>query len=280
MKYLFSAFVLSLIGQTAFSQDAVEPKPVKVPFMLMPSGHFLVTVKVNDKGPYKLIFDTGAPTMLVNNRLAKDSGMLDKKDKPPLFSPFGAMPAMNAKTFEIGPLKAENVPMIVMDHPTVQAFSDHYEKDHGKIDGIVGFPFFSKYKMTVDYQAKELTMTPNNFVPVDVMDALMKTVLGGGADKAKPKVAAPAGQWGIVVDKEAKDENEGVTIKVVMPGSAAEKAGVKVGDRLLTLGGRWTDSVNDTYQAASYSKAGKAVPIKLKRDGKEMTLNVTPASGL
>ena len=52
-----------------------------------------------------------------------------------------------------------------------------------------------------------------------------------------------AGQWGLVADKDKDDEEAGVTIKEVMPGSAAAAAGLKAGDRLLTLDGRWTDSL-------------------------------------
>jgi hypothetical protein len=247
----------------------------------MPTGHFIVQVKINDKGPYKLIFDTGAPTMLINNRVAKESGILDKKSSPPLFSPFGAMgPGLKAKTFVIGPLKATDVPVMVMDHPTVQAFSNAFRKDQGPIDGIVGFPFFARYKMVVDYQAKELTFTPNGYKPGDVMESMMKMLMGGGPDKGKPKVVAAAGQWGLVVEKDAKDEDAGVTVKTVMEGSAADKAGVKSGDRLLTIDGRWTDSVGDTYQAAGHVKAGQAAPVVVKRGGKEVTLTVTPLSGL
>src|SRR4029079_16119299 len=53
--------------------------PIKVPFELLPSGHFLVDVTLNGKGPYKLIFDTGAPLTLLNNRIAKDGGVNKKK---------------------------------------------------------------------------------------------------------------------------------------------------------------------------------------------------------
>ena len=45
---------------------------------------------------------------------------------------------------------------MVMDHPTVEAIS----KTVGPIDGIVGFPFFARYRMTLDYQAKKLTFVP------------------------------------------------------------------------------------------------------------------------
>jgi hypothetical protein len=257
-----------------------DEKPVKVPFVLMPTGHFLVDVKLNDKGPYKLIFDTGNPTMLINNRIAKESGVVDKKTTAPLFSPFGAMgPGLKAKSMSIGPLKAENVPVMVLDHPTVKMFSDHFMKDHGPIEGIVGFPFFARFKMVVDYQAKELTFTPNGYKPGDVMESMMKMLLGASDNKGKPKVVAASGLWGLVVDKDAKDEEAGVTVKTVMAGSAAEKAGLKEGDRLLTIDGRWTDSIGDTYQAAGFVKLGKSAPVVVKRGGNEMKMLVKPTSG-
>ena len=51
-----------------------------------------------------------------------------------------------------------------------------------------------------------------------------------------------------------------MTIKEVLPGSPAAAAGLKVGDRLLTLDGRWTDSLADLYTAAGYVKPGETVP--------------------
>jgi S1-C subfamily serine protease len=55
---------------------------------------------------------------------------------------------------------------------------------------------------------------------------------------------------------------------------------VKAGDRLLTLDGRWTDSVADCYTAAGFVKAGTAVTVVVKRGGKEKELTVKPAAGL
>jgi hypothetical protein len=283
MRYLICLFlcgslVLPARAEKPSQSKVDESKPITVPFILMPTGHFLVTVKLNEMGPYKLIFDTGAPTMLINNRIAKDSGVLDKKANSS-FSPFGAMNAVKVKSMEVGRLKADNISVIVMDHPTVKAFSDYFKKEHGPIDGIVGFPFFARYKMVVDYQAKELTFTPNGYKPGDVMEAMMSALIGN-PNKGKPKVVGAAGQWGMVVEKQPKDEEEGVTIKTVVPDGPAAKAGIMEGDRLLTIDGRWTDTVGDTYQAAGFAKPGKLVPVVVKRDGKEKKFMVMPANGL
>ncbi len=183
------------------------------------------------------------------------------------------------KELQVGDQAVQNVTAIVMDHPTVQAISHAFEKKlGGPIDGIVGFPFFSRFKMTLDYQAKTVTLVPNGYKPTDVMEALMAALTTATADE--PKMLAPAGQWGMSAEKAADDADAGVTIKDVLAGSPAAAAGLKAGDRLLTLDGRWTDTLVDLYTAAGYVKPGATVAVVVTRDGKEMTLKVKPASGL
>jgi S1-C subfamily serine protease len=82
------------------------------------------------------------------------------------------------------------------------------------------------------------------------------------------------------VTKDSKDEDFGVTVKQVLPDSPAAAGGLKVGDRILTLEGRWTDSVADCYRAASYVRAGTAARLVVLRDGKEVELTVKVAAGL
>ena len=71
-----------------------DERPVVVPFELLKSRHMAIQVKINDKGPYRLIFDTGAPTNLVNNKVAKESALVGKNDRGGL-ALFGAAPTPN-----------------------------------------------------------------------------------------------------------------------------------------------------------------------------------------
>src|SRR5262249_45773965 len=240
------------------------------------SGHIAVQIKVNGKGPYRVIFDTGAPISLLNNKIAKEAGLLKDAEKP-FFNLFGTMGQVSVKSFQVGDLKAENVNTIVMDHPTIDAIS----RVLGPIHGIVGFPFFARYKMTLDYKAKELTFVPNGFEPPDVMEALMAgmMIMSGNA-KAPTQVVAPAGQWGMVIREDAASKGEaGVKVTKVYPNSAAAKAGIKEGDRILTLDGRWTDSMADLYTAAGYARAGVESKVVIQREGKELEVKVKPTSG-
>src|SRR5258707_5794048 len=111
---------IALTACPASRADTPEKKPVAVPFEMLVTRHITVMVKVNGKGPYKLIFDTGAPMMLINNKVAKEAGLL--KDGKPAFSLFGAAEA-KLETVEVGEQKAENVGAMIMDHPTVEAIS-------------------------------------------------------------------------------------------------------------------------------------------------------------
>ncbi|MGL4551400.1 MAG: PDZ domain-containing protein [Gemmataceae bacterium] len=272
MKTLRILALAALAAGAASADDkSSAAKPVVVPFETLKSGHMAVQVKLNGKGPYLLIFDTGAPTSLINNKLADEAGLFKGKLKTP-FAPFGSQGAVKIKRMEVGTQVAEDIDAIVLDHPTVDALSRAVEKP---LYGIVGFPFFARFKLTLDYKAKTMTLVPSGYKPPDVMNAMMAGLLGGGY-----KTLAPSAQWGLVASKDAGDEDDGVDVKDVIPGAAADKAGLKRGDRLLTLDGRWTDSMADLYEAAGFVKPGETAVIKVKRGGKEVELKVTPAKGL
>lgn len=275
------SLALLLVGVVGFAEEkkgtkeieTKKPKTVTVPFELLASGHMSVKVKVNGKGPFELIFDTGAPMTLVNNKLAKEAKLLDGQDKP-LFSLFGASSEpVKIEELSIGEAKVSGTTAMVMDHPTVDALAQALKKP---IHGLVGFPFFAQFRMTLDYKAKTMTLTPNGYKPVDVMREMQQMILSG----VPVKTLVPAAQWGLVCGKEKNDEEDGVDVKGLLPGGAAEKAGLKKGDRLLTIDGRWTDSIADLYEAVEKVKADTKVKVKVKRDGKEVVLTVTPAKGL
>ena len=99
------------------------PEPVTVPFELLLTKHIVIEVKINGKGPYRVIFDTGAPVSLINSKTAKETGLLSKNATASLFNFFGPVEQAAIRTLEIGGLKARSVPVIVMDHPTVEMMS-------------------------------------------------------------------------------------------------------------------------------------------------------------
>jgi Aspartyl protease/PDZ domain len=283
MRFLLIGPLALVVAGTAWG---VEPKsePVTVPFEMLHkgrliSGHMAIQVKINGKGPYRLIFDTGAPVMLLSARVGKEAGLFDGTRKQPPPTGFMMPGQVRVAKLEVGAVAAADLNAIVIDHPTVKAIAEVF----GPIDGIVGFPFFARYRTAIDYQAKTLTLTPNGFQPADVMQTLLATFMSPARQRTgppPPRVLAPAALWGLRVEKANDDRSPGVAVAAVFPESPAGRAGVKPGDRLLTLDGRWTDSVADCYLATEDVKPGQPAEILLRRDGKEVKLTVTPTAGL
>ncbi len=282
MRTVLAPILAALVAFTPWAVATPVEKPtntgaekrIVVPFELLKSRHMAIQVKINGKGPYRVIFDTGAPTNLLNNKVAKEAGIIGKKEPTGFFG--SSLGAKKIKTFEVGGVVLKDMQTMVMDHPTVAAIADVV----GPIEGLIGFPFFARYKMTIDYQKKEMTLIPSDFHPTDTMQAMMSTLMGASGKKPEPTVLAPAAVWGFAVDKEKGDEAEGVKVTEVLVKSPAATGGLKVGDRLLTLDGRWTDSVSDTFLAATTAKPGKPATLVVKRDGKKVKLTITPAKGV
>lgn len=257
---------------------AEAAETIRVPMTMLPSRHFLVKVMIEGKGPFQLILDTGAPLTIVNSKTAKAAGLTKKEGGGGIFDLFGGVNQVNIGKLQVGDVIAEKSSAVIMDHPTVAAISDAFKKEHGAIDGIVGFPFFARYAMTVDYQKKELLFKANGYKPGDYLNDIMNSMTAA-IEKRGPKILVPQGLWGFSVDKDSDDQAAGVVVKQVLADGPAGKAGLKVGDRLLTLDSRWTDSLADTLIATSLVKPGKSATLVVMRGKNEMNLMVTPVVG-
>jgi hypothetical protein len=245
--------------------------PGKAPMALTKTRHIAIPVKINGAGPFRVILDTGSPITFFSNKVAVQAHLITPETaaKPSLM---GIRGQVVAQTVDVGGVVIKDMPVMVLDHPTIAQIN----QVDPPIDGIVGLSFFGRYKVALDYSRGEVLLEPGTFQPSDVTSGLAQKLFNRQA--AGPKVVAPGALWGLKVEK--ADENGGVRITEVAAGSAAEAAGLKVGDRLMTLDGRWTDSVQECWDAAALVKPGQAATVKVFRDGREMELEVKPRLGL
>jgi membrane-associated protease RseP (regulator of RpoE activity) len=255
---------------SAARQDVL--KTAVVPFELLPSNHMVVRAKLNGKGPYRLVFDLGAPITLISNSAAESSGAIDAKTpKSILFSMRGEG---KVKALEVGDLSAKDLPVVVFDHPALKALGSFFS---GPLDGIIGFTFFARYKTTIDYKAKEMTFTPVDFEIRDLMKDLPKQL--SGPRTARERILAPTGLWGLRLGEPLED-GSGVRISAVLAGSPAAEGGLKTGDALLGIDGRWTTSAADALDASRTLEAGKPVEVEIRREEETLRLSVTPRDGV
>ena len=197
-----------------------------------------------------------------------------KNDAPRSFL-FGMRGEAEIDKLQAGEMTVTKLPVIVFDHPILKALEDMVGR---KIDGIMGFTLFARFKTTIDYQANQMTFEPVDFEVRDLLKDLQDRMMAPRV--AQHKVLAPLGVWGIRLGTPTGGiDAPGVPIAAVVPGSPAEKGGLKAGDVITTLDGRWTASVEDVYAAAADAEPGRAADVVILRDGKEMTLSVTAADG-
>jgi len=91
----------------------------------------------------------------------------------------------------------------------------------------------------------------------------------GGAPAAQPRNSTAPGAprraaTGIVPDMAY--QGEGVRVSSVQPGSGAEQAGIKAGDRLLVLGGAKTPNLRALADALRDLQPGQTVDVEFARD--------------
>ncbi len=83
---------------------------------------------------------------------------------------------------------------------------------------------------------------------------------------------APArgGRLGLSLEQ----ENNAVLVRAVVPGSPAEKAGIKAGDRILSVAGKPVAALGDLHKAAAGREPGAPLGLKVERGGKEREMKV------
>jgi len=102
--------------------------------------------------------------------------------------------------------------------------------------------------------------------------------LGRGEAPARPRLGvglAPSGAAGQLRKAVGLPERDGLLVRIVEEGSAAERAGIRVGDLLVTVGGRPVRTHDDLYDALDAHAAGTPLPVQLVRGADEVEVSVT-----
>jgi hypothetical protein len=72
------------------------------------------------------------------------------------------------------------------------------------------------------------------------------------------------------------DQSDGMKLDGVRPASPAERAGLRAGDIVMMLGKTPVKNVYDYTYALGEMRAGEEVEVVIRRDGRQMTLKLTP----
>ena len=256
--------------------NQVKDKAIQVPYRLTATQHVLVRAKINGKGPYNFILDTGAPALFVSTAVGKKLDLTaDKGGWATLdFTLEGGATVTKAKARIEDPFQLEGMNGLGLAG--------------AHLDGIIGYNILARFRIEFDFTQDKLGFTPLNFDPpppqglggaaatggLDTMAAIMKFVGGFLGQKAEPEIILP-GFFGL----QMSDEKDGVQVKSVLAKGPAALAGVQAGDRISQLQGTKVSSAADFRRQASKLRAGVTAKVTLVRRDETKEVSVQLGKG-
>ena len=137
-------FACSVLPSAA--QDA--DKGVEVPYRLTRTQHILVRTKINGKGPFHFIVDTGCPILLISEEAAKKAGLTDKKGRATIdrFELEGGLVQEKVAARVETPFQIEG--MNNMGLPGIE------------LHGLMGYTVLAKYRIEMDLSRDRMRWTP------------------------------------------------------------------------------------------------------------------------
>ncbi|HVK16320.1 MAG TPA: PDZ domain-containing protein [Fimbriiglobus sp.] len=272
---------------TGLLAAADPPESYEIPYRLTDTKHVLVRAKLNGKGPYNFILDTGAPAVFIPKKLAKEVGVkLDGKG----WSTFDR--------FEVeGGVAVDGARTRVEDLFQLEGMNG-LGLAGAELHGVIGYNVLAKYRITYDFTADKLTWVPLDFDPPDpkgigrggqggleVLGPIMKVL--GGLMGINPNFEVRGRGF---LGAETEDRKDGVYVKSVLADGPAAKAGIKAGDKFLAIrlgiGGMQKarridiDTPRDLARALAEAKSGDELRIEVRRGEVIETTAVTLGGGL
>jgi len=155
----------------------------------------VVSVSINDCGPFDFLIDTGTNTTLIDTQLTTELG-LQAKDRLKLASLASAtdVPRYYFQTFRVGPASVSNMEALAVPLPQLTAL------DH-KIRGVLGMNFLLQFSFRLDYEHRaleiypfpEAAVVPSGLrVPVEINESRLLIKVGSEA--------SPTGSWKLALD--------------------------------------------------------------------------------
>lgn len=281
-----------ILALVALAPDEPAPtdigKSYRVPYRLTDTNHWLVRVKINGKGPFNFLVDSGAPALYVGTEAAKAVGITPPEDD--FWTPIERLEIEGGATLRDVRARVEDpfqlVGMNALGLP-------------GKtIDGILGYTILARFKLELDPTRDRMTWTRLAFEPrepfipraarnkqgpeapaeIQVMQAMgpLMKFMALFVGKQPEDVLKPRGLLGIVL----KVEDDGVVrIASVLKGTPADEAGLEQGDRLLEVNGRTVRDLASAQEAVKAIAPGGRATIKARRGDETIERELIAAEG-
>ncbi len=283
---------LAPAARSAEPKKPAEEKKAKVyqvPYHLTDTQHVLVRAKINGKGPFNFIIDTGAPTLFVSIPVAKKLGLEmpdDKdKDKKKVWTVLDR--------FEMEGGAAQEKVKCRVETPFQLEGMNAMGLAGMELHGIIGYTVLAHYKMEFDFTRDKMTWVQLDFAPPEPKAFKLKDKDAGGVASMEmlgsvmkalswlsglgpAPLPVPRGFVGL----EVADNAGVVSVKSVIADGPAAKVGLKPSDRITQVQGRDVASFTDVVRGVAGVRVGQTVTLTVLRGDDKHQIKITAGEGL
>ena len=262
----------------------VTTQPVAIPYKLTDTNHLLVRLKINGKGPFNFIVDTGAPMMILRVPAAQKLG-LKSNDR--------GLAILNQLDIE-GGMTLKHVQCLVETPYQIEGMNA-IGASGVELDGLLGYAVLARFRMQIDLSRDHMIWTPVDFSPPPIGSA--RTTASrepndpqedrlesmGGLLKILGPLVKPAvleSKHRGVIGIELAESDGGVWIQHVLGDSPADRAGILNGDHLVSVNHKSIKTVTDAQNAMGTTFTGQKASVVVQRGESILTLNLICAEGL
>jgi Aspartyl protease/PDZ domain len=275
--------------------DSQIGRSFQVPYRLTDTNHFLVRVRINGKGPFNFLVDSGAPALFIATETAKKIGL--KPDPAKFWTP------VDRVDFE-GGARLDGVKARVED-PFQLVGMNALGLPGASIDGILGFTILARFRLEIDLTKDRMTWTRLDHEPRDPPVPKQKPGENGGAPlgiQAMSAIGTVAKGFAFLMGKQPEEKlafrgflglewserdesgRKQVEVQGVLKGSPAAHGGLEAGDHILQINHRVIKDLKSARAAVDEIRAGNAVPVVVRRGSgsntRELSLALTASGGL
>src|SRR5262249_26154552 len=138
------------------ARDPQVGRSFRVPYRLTDTNHFLVRVRINGKGPFNFLVDSGAPALFVATETAKKVG-LKPADEATFWTPIDRLEIEGGA--RLSGVKAR------VEAPFQLVGMNALGLPGATIDGILGFTILGRFRLEIDLTDDRMTWTRLDYTP-------------------------------------------------------------------------------------------------------------------